>query len=135
MTRCSSRPNPVGKQRLAVRNTILVVLVAMWGGCGYSPTKRAPGRGDFTQQDVQRFISAGQPVAEVTNRFGVPEYTKTNQFNQVLMHFHSGLPQTYSPKTVVIAGEPGYVFAGFDLWATNGKVMRWRAGDWEKVGR
>jgi hypothetical protein len=110
-------------------------LLAITAGCGYSPVKRAPGPGDFTEQDVQKFITPGQPVAEITNRFGVPTYTRTNQFKQVVMHFRSGLPETYGAKTVVIAGEPGYVFAGFHLWATNDRVMRWSVSDWEKIGK
>ncbi|MGZ4965485.1 MAG: hypothetical protein ACXWC8_23265 [Limisphaerales bacterium] len=115
--------------------TMLIGLIAMAAGCGYSPVRRAPGLGDFTQQDVQKFITPGRPVADVTNRFGVPIYTKTNQFNQIVMRFRSGLPETRGAKTVVIAGEPGYVFAGFTLWSTNGIAMRWSVSDWEKIGR
>ena len=114
---------------------ILIGLVAVAVGCGQSPVKRAAGAGDFTEQEVQKFITAGRPVAEITNRFGVPDSIRTNQFDQVVMHFHSGLPETYGAKTVVIAGESGYVFGGFHLWVTNGRAMRWSASDWEKIGK
>jgi hypothetical protein len=120
----------------------VIAVASLFGGNAFTMAlglqlsgPRAPGPGDFTEQDVQNFVKPGQLVEEVTNRFGVPNYTKTNQFNQVVMHFFSGLPDTYGAKTIVIAGEPGYVFAGFDLWSTNGKVMRWRVSDWEKTGR
>jgi hypothetical protein len=103
------------------QTTTLIGLLAVAAGCGYSPVKRAPGPGDFTEQDVQKFITAGQPVAEITNRFGVPDSIRTNQFNQVVMHFRSGLPDTIRTN--------GYVFGGFHLWTTNGKAMRWRTSD------
>jgi hypothetical protein len=114
---------------------MFIGLTAIATGCGYSPVKRAPGPGNFTEQDVQKFVIPGRPVAQITNRFGVPDSTRTNQFNQVVMHFRSGLPETYSAKTVVIAGEPGYVYAGFHLWATNGRAMRWSVSGWEKIGK
>ncbi len=117
------------------RITIHIGLIAIAAGCGYSPIKRDPGPGDFTEQDVQKFITPGRPGAEITNRFGVPDSTRINQFNQVVMHFRSGLPETRSAKTRVITGEPGYVFAGFHLWATNGRAMRWSVSSWEKIGK
>ncbi len=111
-------------QRMHTRIMLIIGLSVACAGCGSSPVKRAPGPRDFTMQDVQKFVTPGRPVVEITNRFGLPLYTKTNQFDQVVMRFRSGLPETRGAKKVVIAGEPGYVFAGFLLWSTNGSAMR-----------
>jgi len=108
------------------RIIILIGFVVIAAGCKYAPVKRAPGPEDFTEQDVKTFITLGQPVSEITNRFGVPYLTKTNQFNQVIMRFHSGLPDTIRTN--------GYVFAGFHLVATNGTALRWSASEWQKDG-
>src|SRR6185312_15354623 len=114
---------------MQTRITLLIGLLVVAAGCGVVPVKRAPGPRDFTDQDVQKFVTPGRPVAEITNRFGGPIYTKTNQLEQVVMRFRSGLPETRGAKSVVIAGKPGYVFAGFLLWSTNGAAMRWMVSD------
>ena len=103
---------------------LLLILMCTVSGCKYSSEKRAPGLGDFTEQDVQNFIAPGRTVAEITNRFGAPDYIRTNQYHQVIMHFRSGLPDTVRTN--------GYVFAGFHLWTTNGIAVRWSTSDWLK---
>jgi hypothetical protein len=98
---------------------------------GWVPVPRTPGPHDYSEQDVQSFITPGRPLAEITNRFGQPTFLRTNG-EYLVWHFRSGLPETYPAKTVTIAGEPGYSFAGFTLWTTNGQAARWGASDWKK---
>ena len=103
-------------------------------GCRYSPAARAPGPGDFTEEDVHGFITPGRAFEEITNRFGQPMLVNTNG-HYLIWQFRSGLPETHPAKTQVAFGEPGYVFAGFQLWTTNGRAARWRASSWEKIGK
>jgi hypothetical protein len=100
------------------------VLLFVW--FGWVPVPRTPGPHDYTEQDVQRFITPGRPFVEITNRFGQPRLSSTNG-PYLVWHFSSGLPDTRP--------EQGYVFAEFTLWTTNGQAAKWSATDWEKVGR
>jgi hypothetical protein len=88
---------------------------------GWVPVARTPGPHDYTEQDVQSFITPGRSLVEITNRFGQPTLLRANG-EYLVWHFRSGLPGTYPAKTVAIAGERGYVFAGFRLWTTNGQA-------------
>lgn len=112
---------------------VLVSAVALCG-CGDSPVGHAPGPGDFTEQDVQNFVTPGRPLVEITNRFGRPKLTGTNG-QYLIWRFHSGLVETHPTKTIVIAGEPGYVFSDFSLWTSNGSAVKWRVTGWEKIGK
>jgi hypothetical protein len=118
----------------AVSAVFLMVLIAATDGCSYSPVARAPGPGDFTERDVQKFITPGRPFEEITNRFGQPTLINTNG-QYLIWQFQSGLPETRPVKTEVILGEKGYVFAAFQLWTTNGRAARWRVSCWEKIGK
>ncbi len=100
------------------------VFLFLW--FGWVPVARTPGPHDYTEQDVQMFITPGRPFAEITNRFGQPRLMNTNG-QYLVWHFHSGLPETRPMQ--------GYVFAGFTLWTTNGQAAKWRAADLERVGR
>ena len=52
---------------------------ALWTALGLRlPGERAPGPGDFTEQDVESFITPGRPFEEITNRFGQPRLVNTN---------------------------------------------------------
>ena len=111
---------------------VAVVLATACAGCGLFSSGRAPGPCDFTEEDVRNFMKAGRPLAEITNRFGKATLVRTNGIYSV-WHFWSGLPDTHPRQTVVIFGEPGYVFAGFNLWTTNGLATRWGESSWEKT--
>ena len=103
-------------------------------GCSYSPVGHKPGPGDFTEQDVQSFVTPGRPFTEITNRFGQPKLIGTNG-QYLIWIFHSGLPETHPSHTIVIAGVPGYAFSSFDLWTSNGSAVMWKVSGWEKVGK
>jgi len=124
MSNASGAPCLSSVVRPRMRVTMFIALLLIAAGC--KPVLRPAGPGDFTERDVQKFITPGQPVAEVTNRFGVPRSITTNQFNQIVMYFHSGLPETIRTND--------YVFSGFHLWSTNEKVMRWRTASYSKIG-
>jgi hypothetical protein len=106
--------------------TIVPILVALAIGC--RPIARAPGSGDFTQQDVQAFITPGMPFEQITNRFGQPFLTKT-QGEYLVTEFRSGLPDTTLAKRFETNG---YVFSSFRLFTKDGKAVRWMPSGFSK---
>jgi hypothetical protein len=119
--------------RIQFHMIVLLSAIALCG-CSYSPVGHAPGPGDFTEQDVQSFVMPGRPFVEITNRFGQPKLIGTNG-QYLIWLFHSGLPETHPSNTIVIAGEPGYVFSDFSLWTSNGIAVKWKVTGWEKIGK
>ncbi len=97
-------------------------------GCGQAPVGRAPGPGDFTEGDVQAFVTPGRSYEEITNRFGQPRLVTTNG-DYVVSVFASGLPDTTIARQYVTKG---HVFSGFRVYTIDGKAVKWGVSGWRK---
>jgi len=101
-----------------------VAAITFCVGCKNHAISRAPGPGDFTEDDVQQFVTVGRPISEIISRYGKPEFARTNGVYG-RYDFNSGLPETRPGH--------GYIFGGFSVRTKDGKAVDWHVTRWEKI--
>jgi hypothetical protein len=101
-----------------MKSSALIILAVILAGCG-KPHEATVSRASiptFTEQQVRAFVTPGRTIAEVTNRFGIPNVVSTNN-GHMLTWFCNPFDTISKPAT-----SPFGFYASF----TNGTLETWQ---------